>query len=80
MKNFPKNPTKIIHLSVKEEDYMKSANATLNNLEEKIKRLEEEKHQLLHTIYIAKLYYKNKKENLHKPSKLELEDLFGDGQ
>jgi uncharacterized protein (UPF0335 family) len=75
-----KHQTTIVHMNISEKDYMANANAVLKDIEERIEKLQEEKHDLLNAMHIAELYYKNAQSKPHKPSQKELEDLFGDGQ
>lgn len=72
--------SKILEMSVSEEEFMLTAYKTLNEIENKIRALEDEKHELLKTIHIAKTYYKYKKEKPHTPTREELDEMFGDGQ
>jgi hypothetical protein len=71
---------KIEHMSIVEEEYTKNANALLKKIDDRIKKLQQKKRDLLNTMHIAAIYFKNQKEKSHKPSQEELEDLFGDGQ
>lgn len=61
MKNYKKRTSDIAYISMSEEEFLKKAQAQLEEIEERLKEVEKEKFATLHTIHIARLYYKLKK-------------------
>jgi hypothetical protein len=70
------NSVNITYMSIPEYVFMEKANEQLQNIDTKIKELNDERHELLNLIHIAKTYYKYKDEKPHQPTPEELDDFY----
>jgi carbonic anhydrase len=70
------NKTNILYMSITEREIMNKAGEQLEIINNKMKQLSDERHELLNLIHIARTYYKYKGQRAHPPTPDELDDFY----